>query len=160
MIDIMKEIVKLREDAVLLCFGEGGMQEQIQEKVRALSLEKHVRFMGSVTDMQKYYNAFDVFLLPSLYEGLSVSLVEAQCNGVVVISSDTVTDEIRLSERYQMVGLTEEAQKWAEIVCSYAKEKETISPERRTAYTLIEKEGYSIACEAAKLDAFYKEVVR
>ena len=160
LIDIMKEIVTLNENAVLLLLGEGPLEPEVKEKVKALSLEKNVRFLGSSSEVYKYYQAMDVFLLPSLYEGLAVSLVEAQCSGVSVITADTVTEEIHLAEAYEVLSLSDSPKKWAEAVCAYADKKETVSEKRKEAAKMIQKAGYDIEKEAEKLDAFYKKLVQ
>ena len=161
LLDIMSEIVKVKDNAKLFLFGEGPLEEEIREKVQRLSLQEHVVFMGSVTNMDRYYPAMDVFLLPSLYEGLAVSLVEAQCSGLPVVTSDTVTEEIKLSHKYDVLALTQNPAKWAQAVCKYEQSKESAErlEERQQAKFLIEEHGYNIQKEAEKIDRFYKNAV-
>lgn len=162
LIDIMCEIVKIEPDAVLYLFGEGPLETEIRQKVERLSLQEHVIFVGSVNDMYRYYPAMDVFLLPSLYEGLAVSLVEAQCSGLPIVTSNTVTEEIRLSDTYDVFALDEEPVVWAKAVCKYAKERESKEriDARREAYRFIEVHGYNIRKEAKELDTFYKNAIK
>ncbi len=161
LLDIMSEVVKRNPNAKLFLFGEGPLEEEIKEKARKLSLMGNVVFMGSVTDMYRYYSVMDVFLLPSLYEGLAVSLVEAQCNGLPVVTSDMVTEEIHLSDMYEMLSLTSDTSVWAEAVCRYAIERDNPKHEeaRRMAHHFIAEYGYSIIKEAEKIDRFYKNAV-
>lgn len=160
LIDIFKEIVACKENAVLLLLGEGPLEEEVKEKVKALSLEKNVRFLGSSSEVYKYYQAMDVFLLPSLYEGLAVSLVEAQCSGVPVVTADTVTGEIRLAKAYEVLALTDSPERWAKAVCAYDEDRDAVLKERKEAVKMIQEAGYDIEKEARKLDIFYKKIVR
>lgn len=160
LIDIFKEISVMRDDVILLLLGDGPLMHEVKSKVKSLHLEHKVRFIGSVTDAQRYYQAMDVFLFPSLYEGLAVSLVEAQCNGVPIVTSDTVTKEIKLADNYEVVSLQDDAKVWAEVVCRYGREQDDkVLQSRKAAYQMIEQAGYSIEREAEKLDAFYKQVI-
>ena len=78
LIDIFNEIYKKNNNSVLLLAGQGPLMQEIKEKVSELSLDASVRFLGQRNDANELYQAFDVFLLPSLYEGLPVVGVEAQ----------------------------------------------------------------------------------
>ena len=158
LIDAFYEVAKKRQDAVLVLLGEGPLLEEAKTKVKAYDLEKKVKFVGSVTNPEKYYQAMDVFFLPSLYEGLAVSLVEAQCNGVPVVTSDKVTKEICLSNQYKVVPLSADPEVWADEICYFA-DKQDLNT-RKNAYRMVEDAGYSIEKEANQLDKFYKQVAK
>ena len=158
LIDVFHEVAKRREDARLVLLGEGPLLEEAKEKVTDYQLDEKVKFVGSVTNPEQYYQAMDVFFLPSLYEGLAVSLVEAQCNGVPVVTSDKVTKEICLSSQYKVVPLAAEESVWAEEICRLAQEPDVLA--RKNGYRMVEDAGYSIDIEAAQLDKFYKQVVK
>lgn len=158
LLDIFKEITKRMENAVLLLLGEGPLENAVREKAARLSLEQNVKFLGSSSQVYKYYQAMDVFLLPSLYEGLAVSLVEAQCSGLPVVTADTVTEEIRLADNYEVLSLSDSPEKWAEAVCAYEGKKEAVLRQRKAAESMIQQAGYDIEKEAIRLDAFYKKM--
>ena len=158
LIDVFKEVSEKRPDAVLVMLGEGPLMEETKAKVKEYNLEDKVKFVGSVTNPEQYYQAMDAFFLPSLYEGLAVSLVEAQCNGVPVVTSDKVTQEICLSDQYKVVPLSAEASVWADEICHLADGQDAEA--RKNAYRMIEDAGYSIVKEADQLDKFYKKVVQ
>lgn len=161
LLEIMKEIVNLHDEARLFLFGEGPLDKEIRAKVAELELQNHVVFMGAVTDIERYYPAMDVFLLPSLYEGLAVSLVETQCNGLPIVTSDTVTKEIKLSDEYHVLSLEDHPAKWAEVVSRYRyKNNAEWFKKREQAFELIDKHGYNIVIEAEKLDKFYKNAIK
>ena len=77
----------------------------MEQKVKDLGLEKDVFFLGQRSDTNKLYSVFDVFCLPSLYEGLPVVGVEAQANGVPCVFSDRITKEILASSRVRMLPI-------------------------------------------------------
>ena len=89
MIEIFKEIQTKKENAILLLVGTGELKEEIQNQVKELGLEEQVRFLGVRSDVDQIMKCFDVFLFPSLFEGLPVTMVEAQAAGDLCIISDT-----------------------------------------------------------------------
>ena len=93
LIDIFAEVKKSKPNAKLVLAGQGPLREEMEEKVKSLGLEKDVFFLGQRSDTNKLYSVFDVFCLPSLYEGLPVVGVEAQANGVPCIFSKNITKE-------------------------------------------------------------------
>lgn len=153
LIDIFEEYVKIEPRAVLLLIGMGELESQIRDLVSSKKLEDKVCFLGQRTDVAKLYNAFDVFLLPSLYEGLPVVGVEAQANGLICFFSDTISNEVMVLPSAQMRKLTDPAKQWAEAI---AKQVVTASlEERRNAGALLTDAGYSIEKEADKLKKYY-----
>ena len=99
-------------ECVLLCIGEGVLEPEI----RKLAAEKgftNVRFLGSRSDVNELLSAMDVFLFPSLFEGLPVTLIEAQAAGLPIVASDTITGEVMVTPLVQMCSLQESAKAWA-----------------------------------------------
>ena len=97
LIDIFAEVKKEKANAKLVLAGQGPLMDEIKEKVKSLGLENDVFFLGQRSDSNKLYSMFDVFCLPSLYEGLPVVGVEAQANGVPCIFSNNVSKETNIS---------------------------------------------------------------
>ncbi|MFI3805993.1 glycosyltransferase [Vagococcus fluvialis] len=98
----------------LLLIGDGILKKDVENYVHKKGLGNDVIFLGSVTDIYKYYNVMDIFLLPSLYEGLPVSIIEAQSNGLPVFSSfEAVTDEAKLTEDFKLISNKKEPYFWA-----------------------------------------------
>ncbi len=99
LINLVYEMSKKNQNVILLLAGDGETRKECEELAKNLGIEKYVKFLGNVSDMPKFYNALDVFILPSLFEGLPVSIIEAQACGVPCVQSDTITKEsdIRLN---------------------------------------------------------------
>ena len=70
LIDVFNELIKKNENSILMLIGQGPLLNEMKQKVRDLSIEDKVKFIGQVTNVEKYYNIMDVFLFPSIYEGL------------------------------------------------------------------------------------------
>ena len=116
LIDIFNEVHKQKEDSILLLAGQGPLMEEMQEKVKALGIENSVKFLGQRNDINELYQAFDVFLLPSLYEGLPVVGVEAQATGLLCVLSDDMTKETKILQSTQFLSLNHKASEWAKII--------------------------------------------
>lgn len=118
LIDIFQKICQIRPNAHLLLAGSGELEPIIKEKVHNLSLEQHVHFLGMRNDIPQLMQAMDVFLLPSLFEGFPLVLVEAQAAGLPCVISDSITDEVKLTSSTVFMNLASEPEIWAKVVCS------------------------------------------
>lgn len=124
LIDIFNEIIKRKENARLLLIGDGKLRPQIEEKVKTLKIADKVIFLGNRNDVADLYNAMDVFVLPSLYEGLPVVGVEVQANELPFICSTDVTKEILLTDNIKLLSLQQPLKDWCNGI-ENAKRKET-----------------------------------
>lgn len=115
LIDIFNEVKKKRNDAILILVGEGPLEKETKEKVENLNISDSVKFLGVRKDCDRLYQAMDVFVLPSLYEGLPVVGVEAQCAGIKCLFSDKTTKEIEITENALRVPL--EKNFWVDKIC-------------------------------------------
>lgn len=153
LIEIFKKIKEQREDAKLLLVGEGPLQEEIRQKVEHMGLSNHVLFAGLRTDVPNLLQMMDVFLFPSLFEGLGIVLVEAQATGLPCITSkDVVPSEVDVADLVKFISLEETADYWAEQVLGTE-----ISEERTSKMEQLRNAGYDIAEEAEILQNFYCE---
>ena len=113
-------------------------------------LDKYVLFLGSRSDVWDYYQAMDQFWLPSLYEGLPVSVVEAQTSGLPCLISDTVTTEAKILEETLFLKLQDGAEKWSR------KAMEVLEKEKRECGVIaVKNAGFDIQQESQRLQAFY-----
>ena len=111
-IKVFNEVKSLREDALLLLVGTGPLKEEIKQLATSYSLEKSIIYLEQRNDVDRLLKAMDVFFFPSLYEGLPVSLIEAQAAGLVCVSSDRVTEEAFLTPRLHVLSLNNNLQEW------------------------------------------------
>lgn len=96
-------------------FGNGDLDNKIKNKANEMELNDYIKFFGSIDDVYKYYNAMDIFILPSLYEGLPIVGIEAQANGLRCIFSDNITDETKLYEKTLFLPI-ESAEVWCNTI--------------------------------------------
>ena len=106
-------------DAVLILFGEGELYTTIQAKVKNMNLEGSVRFMGTTDEMLKMYQAMDVFVMPSLCEGVPVAGVEAQASGLPVILADTITKEVGVTDCVKYLPLLDDKAEWVREILNF-----------------------------------------
>lgn len=155
LIDIFSKVYKRNPNAVLLLIGEGELEEKIKEKINKLGLASNVIFTGSIPNVNEMYQAMDVFVLPSLYEGLPVVGVEAQASGIRCIFSDTVTREIGITDLAEFIPLQASADVWAERILESVQ-----GFERKNMREQIVEVGYSIHTEAEKMQNMYLQLMK
>lgn len=151
LLNVFCEVLKIKKNAKLLLIGDGKLRSQIVEKVRKLEIEDKVIFLGNRNDVADLYNVMDVFVLPSLYEGLPVVGVEVQANGLPFICSDKVTKKIILTSNIKLMSLKKSLEEWClEILKS--KRKIIVNEE----YTL---KRFDINSEANRLKNLYFNIL-
>ena len=116
LIEIFKELCELEERAKLLLVGVGEKQEAIRLQVEKLGIADKVLFLGKRSDVGELYQAMDLFLMPSLFEGVPVVGVEAQFSGLPCVFSDKVPTEVGFSDACQFVPLKDSAKEWAKVL--------------------------------------------
>lgn len=143
LIDIFNEIYKKNKKSILLLVGQGPLMNEIKEKVNLLKLTNSVRFLGQRYDTNELYQAFDLFILPSLYEGLPVVGVEAQASGLICLLSDNITKEIKVLESTKFMKLSQNSLEWANISIEYVKlyKRKNTTKEMTDKRFNIKKEG-------------------
>lgn len=144
LIDVFVEVIKQKENAILLLIGDGPLMRFIKDKVDKLNLTDKVIFLGVRNDVADWYNVMDVFLFPSLYEGLGMVALEAQKNGVPVIASNYVPNEVQTNKNISFLKL-DSISKWISYICS--------SVRKEDSFNFIDK--YNINIETLKLEKKY-----
>ena len=150
LLEIFAALLKKEPDAVLLLVGGGEDMPKMQVKAHALGIAEHVRFLGVRSDVADLMQAMDVFVFPSLYEGLPVTMVEAQAAGLPCVISDKVPPECILTDGLvDILPLSAEPETWA------AKILEKKNFPRTDHRNEIAAHGFDITTEAIKLQEFY-----
>ena len=156
LIDIFNEIRKQDKNAILLLIGEGPLKEEIQNKVNELGLDKNVKFLGQRSDANELYQAMDLFLFPSLYEGLGMVLIEAQCAGLPCVASTEVPEIAKISDKVIFEDLKENLKIWAGICLKFLNGKSI----RKSSEKSLDIQNYNIKNEAKKLRYKYSSLLR
>lgn len=152
LIDVFSEYVKRNKDAVLLLVGEGHLVNEIWAKVHLLNLDGYVRFLGVRSDTAQLYQAMDIFLLPSLFEGLPVVGVEAQSAGLPMLTADTVTNELQVTEYVEMLSLQAGEKAWCDKI-----DQMLHGLSRRNTLKDMNNAGFNIKQTADWLENYYIE---
>ena len=150
LLDVFAEIHKTIPKSKLILIGEGHLKEAIQQKISTLNLEEHVILTGVRDDVNLFYNAFDLFVLPSLFEGLPVVAIENQANGCPTFLSSEITRETQISTDIDFIDLKKEL--WYKKIIEYI---ETHKTPRTDLHFDIQASGYDIKTEAQKLQEIY-----
>ena len=150
LIDIFSEIHKKCSNAILILVGKGKLQKHIKEKVEQLGLNQSVKFLGSCNNVNELLNLFDIFLFPSLFEGLPVTVIEAQASGLKCVLSDSITKDVDISGNVEFVSLKKNASEWANVVLKYKD-----GYKRENMSENIGKNKYDIKETAKWLEGFY-----
>lgn len=150
-IDIFNEVQKREENSVLLLVGDGKLKHEIEEKVSNLRLKDKVYFLGIRADVNDLMQAMDVFLFPSLYEGLPVTMVEAQSSGLKCFISNTVPKDCILTDNVEVIDLDKDCDIWAKEIVKYK------NYARENTKKQIEKANFDIKENSKWLQNFYLE---
>ena len=154
LIDIFEKAYEVNPGSILLLVGDGKLRPQIEAYIAEKNLQSNVILTGTKSDVWNYYQAMDVFLMPSLYEGLPVSMVEAQAAGLPCCVSSAVPREAAITELVQFRSLDDSAEEWGTWVLQCAK-----SP-RRNMKQDLQRAGYDIAVTSKWLENYYISVVK
>lgn len=133
LLERMPEILQNREDAVAVFVGSGSLQPQLEEYAGAHGLADKLILTGSQKDVQAYLSAFDVYAMPSEYEGLPLALLEAQFNGLPCVISANISNEGIISTGVQRIGLDDDAA-WVRALCGAQRDAAHLIPEKARIY--------------------------
>ena len=160
MLEILEQCIKIEKDknlpkTVMMFLGDGPLKEDVQKKAAEKGILERVLFMGNRKDVYRYYQAMDYFLLPSFYEGLPGTAIEAQASGLPGIISDAVTEEAVVTGLMQMRSVKEDARVWAEEIMTVSQKHFTIyereNAKKQTSEVKI-RESYAEAVKKAAFD--------
>ena len=121
LIEVFDEYQKINSNSVLLLVGRGELEEQIKKQVHDLGLDERVKFLGVREDVPELLQAMDVFVFPSLYEGLSVILLEVQAALLPVVTNGNISKQTIISNCVKLLPITD-CKEWAITVNEMAKD--------------------------------------
>lgn len=140
LIDILNDLLKYNSKIKLMLVGDGELKSEIQNKIEDEDIAEYVIFTGNVKNPEVLYQAFDVFLLPSLYEGLPFVGIEAQASGTSCLVADTVTKELRITPLIHFLPIDAGSIVWSEYIYNNIEDL-TI---KRDYISLLEQAGYGV----------------
>lgn len=152
-VDVACELSKVCNDFVLWWFGNGELEQNIQKYAEEKGIDKYIKFWGADPNVSDYYSAADVFILPSLYEGLPVVGIEAQVAALPTLLSDKITTETKISDAVDFLPISE-AKLWAEKIVKLQ------NRDRNETAKSLDLSAYRIENQADKLKNLYLELLR
>ena len=153
LIDTFARLHVAHPDSFLVIAGSGSLRCSLEQRVNELGLGDCVLFTGQIDDVSCLYQGMDVFVLPSLYEGFGIALLEAQISGVPCVASDRVSREVVLSNRCRLISLESNSDFWASAIWSQfdsCSRKEIVDDELNR---------FNIEIASVKLEDFYLKLV-
>ncbi|MFZ3577239.1 glycosyltransferase family 1 protein [Virgibacillus sp. DJP39] len=153
LIEIMKSVVKRDPIVKLLLVGDGDLRHQIEDKAKAELLYENIRFVGVRSDISNLLHCMDVFVFPSIYEGLGLVLLEAQASGVPCVVSEAIQPEADLElGLVSKLALSDGPEVWANKIIEQAGKKEK---NKNLIADSFKTKGYSLSAGITKLTALY-----
>lgn len=151
-LDIFREVVNNCPNAKLLWVGSGEMKNEIEHRAQSMLLKSNIHFLGVRTDVADVMQAFDIFMLPSRFEGLPVVGIEAQAAGLPCLFSSVITSEVSITDNTEFVSLGMSAEYWAQRVLTYQ------SFVRMATDAKIKEKNYDIESCAKKLQDIFMDI--
>ncbi len=153
LLKILSEVIKIDNSIVLVLVGNGYLKKEIENEVVRLSLMNNIVFLDSRNDVNDLLNAFDILLLPSYFEGLSICLIESQANGLPAIISDTITQDVDISGLISFKPLNN-IEKWTDAILNEKNERNYSEMKQKIMYA-----NYDIVTNAKRLQDFYQNLI-
>lgn len=154
LLQIYKEIAGIDENARFFCLGEGTLRDEIESEIRRLGLEDRVILTGVRKDVEDFMSCMDVLIFPSIFEGLPLTLIEAQAAGLPCLISDTITRDVVVSEhlvRYESIRKAPDV--WAKKAVAMG-----ASADRSCQYEAIANAGYDVEALAQWYEGYFMEI--
>ncbi len=156
LLEIFAEVHKVHPASTLIMAGSGELEQLLKEKAATLGVYDNVRFLGQIANVSDFYNAMDIFLLPSKHEGLPMTLVEAQVSGLPCFTStEAVTLEAQITPLLQFQSLQDSPKVWAEAI--YERYKRDITADRWAYRDKLTDSSWNIKKATAEMERLFEE---
>lgn len=153
LLNVFNEICKIDDKAVLILVGMGELETEVFNQAKTMGIMNRIKYLGVRDDVNRLYQAMDVFIFPSYFEGFPVVATECQASGLPMLVSDSVTSEIKITPCVHFLSLNDGAKRWAKYAT------EIIEEQRKDYSKELINNGYDIKKIAYKLQNYYIENV-
>jgi glycosyltransferase involved in cell wall biosynthesis len=154
LLKIFKEVVDINPNFKLVILGKGPEYENLTNYIKENELQSHVYLVDETNNVNAYYSAFDLFVLPSRFEGLPLVGIEAQAMGLKIVASDAITKEVKITPNVDFVSLNDR-NKWINSILN-----SKINSNRTSNKDELKKSGYMIDDVVKKYEEFYLNILR
>ena len=152
LLDIFKKVHEIDSTSVLLLIGDGDLRQDIEKRILELGLGESVKMLGNRSDVDKLLSASDVFLFPSEWEGVPLTVVEAQANGLPCLVSNRVTADVCVSELVTRLPIDVGVDSWIKCIMELDTARKDVSEKIAIA-------GYDVRKNARWLEKYYLELI-
>ena len=156
LLEIFKKICSIQNNVELFLVGDGQEKEALEKQAKDLNISENVRFLGSRSDVADLMNLFDVFVFPSIYEGLPLVLVEAQAADLPCVVSEAIVSEAIFTDKIKKLSLNDSHERWVTEVLALLNRNDM----RNDNYALICEKGFDINDTVMRLEEFYKSIIK
>lgn len=156
-LDIFKKIILSDKKSICIWIGTGEERDEIRNQIITQQLEDKILLLGVQDNVNDWLQIMDCFIFPSFWEGLPVTLIEAQASGLPCVISDSITTEIDITDLITRMNIQVDSEKWANIAQSEAMK---IMDERHTNYQKIKEAGFEIADTAGWISDYYINIYK
>ena len=143
LLEVFRCLLSKSDEYILLWVGTGPLRDNVMHKAKEYGIEKNIIFYGNSDNVQDLYQAMDVFVLTSRFEGLCIAAVEAQAAGLPCLCSAEMSEETKLCDGYQSLSIKESDEKWAERLHKMA------GISKRDTYSMLKAKKYDL-CDSVK----------
>ena len=155
LIDVFQETKKLVPQAHLLLVGDGELKEELHSYCKQHDLLNDVTFAGAQTETEKYYSAMDVFVFPSLWEGLGIVVIEAQASGLPCILSEAIPQDVAITDLVKYYNLNQNPSEWAAAISQYS----TCKRNKLSEDNLNQMKKFDIVYISKEIEKFYLDLM-
>ncbi|MFC0321972.1 glycosyltransferase [Gallibacterium melopsittaci] len=154
LLNLIEQLAKTTTNYKLFLIGVGDKQTEYEQWVSQHQLNDKVVFLGYRKDVPQLLNMFDMFLLPSFFEGFPLSTLESQCNGLPTLVSNSVTEEVAITDLVQFYPIDQGESMWSEAI-----QQATLSNKRESYAAELQTKGFSIDQHIQQLIDCYQRVL-
>lgn len=155
LLDVFSRILERCPSAELCIAGDGNLREMLEQKANDLGISERTHLIGSVNNISAYLKAADVFVFPSLFEGLGISAIEAQACGLPTLASDCIPTKAACTDLFRPMSLDESVEAWAAAVIDLWRQYDGRRADR---IAQVRRAGFDIQDVADELSSFYKTI--
>lgn len=153
LLHVFREVVRMNHSSILLLVGDGELHDKIKNEIKKLKLDENVKMLGARSDVPNILQVADCFLFPSSWEGLPVTVVEAQAAGVPCLISDKITDEVNITSLVKKLPIDQGVSCWIEAIQKIPSQKQNVIKQICDA-------GFDIGESTEWLKDFYEEILK
>lgn len=150
LLEIFGELIKVNKQSMMYLIGDGKLRADIENKIKQMNLEKNIILLGKRENIYDLLQGMDIFVMPSFYEGLPGSVIEAQGAGLPCVISDTITKEVEITDLVNYLSINENPKVWSEKILEVVK-----TSKRRNTQREIKNACFDMEQIANDLQVYY-----